>query len=213
MIYLTSNGLTSKNLKDHFSNNAKGGDAVIITTASVGYKEKDKHIPEIIDILSANGYSTSFYDFEYDEKKDLSRYGLIYILGGNPFYLMNQINLKGIKESILDLEMTNKIIIGASAGSMILTPSIRLVEELDSGLNYNVKLVEMNGLGLVDFQICPHYKRFMNRFYAFEERLNKYESTIDSDLYTIRDGEAIFVKGDLIEIIKLNNTSIETLNE
>lgn len=52
MIILTSNGLSSDKLlnetRKYTNSNAK---AAIITTASVGYKEKDWHIPRLTEEL------------------------------------------------------------------------------------------------------------------------------------------------------------------
>jgi dipeptidase E len=196
MIYLTSNGITSIAIKTHFAKYAKGGKAAIVTTASVGYKEKDKHIPDIIKLLLEFDYTVDYFDFEFDEKMELLQYDLVYIIGGNPFYLMKQINKNEYKDILFRIHKSGAIIVGASAGSMVLTNSIRLVNILDSELNASVNLNNLKGLGLVSIELCPHYNRFKDRFSFFEEKVEDYKSKLDVEFYPLTDGQGIWVDGD-----------------
>jgi len=202
MIYLTSNGITSKELLSHFKENCKGGIAAIITTASVGFKEKDKNIPSIIEVMNTCGYDCKFYDIEYDEPNKLLDFDLIYIIGGNPFYLLNQIKTKKFESVFSELNNKGIPIVGVSAGSMVFTNNINIVNLLDERLNQEIGLDNFSALGLVDFEICPHYEMFRNRFDSFDEIMEKYIKEVNPTFYGINDGDAIFVNQGDISIIK-----------
>lgn len=202
MLYLTSNGITSKELISHFRSQCKGGVAAIITTASVGFKEKDKHIPSIVETLNSCSYDCRFFDIETDSPNDLMSFDLVYIIGGNPYYLLNQIKLNEFEDIFKRIYERRIPIVGASAGSMVLTENIGIVDTFDKTLNESVNLNDISAIGLVDFEICPHYKRFQVRFDSFIQRLVEYEQESSHDVYRINDGEAIFINEEGLTQIK-----------
>jgi len=195
MIYLTSNGITSPAIRDHLQERSQGGQAAIVTTASLGYKEKDKHIPGIVEILSEMGYQTSFFDFEVDHKKDLAAYDLIYINGGNPFYLLKHALAGDFGGVLKILHESGKILLGASAGSMVLSRSLGLVDLLDPGLNEGVGLEDIKALNLCPVEVCPHYDRFIKRFDQCEDKIRTYEGRLGIEVNRLRDGQALFMDG------------------
>lgn len=89
MLILTSNGLSSDNLIKRMTEYCSSlSKAVIVTTASVGYKENDWHIPRLIEELKTLGLSVEYFDFDFQDPKLLLNYDVIEINGGNPFYLL-----------------------------------------------------------------------------------------------------------------------------
>lgn len=73
----------------------------LVTTASLGYKEQDRHVFQRLKELDALGLAAEYFDF------DDSRHGLLptitrpSFLGGNPFYLLKSWRACGA-ESILE---------------------------------------------------------------------------------------------------------------
>lgn len=76
---------------------------------------------------------------------------VIYIAGGNTYKLLDIMNKSGFKDYIKDNHM-NKVIIGNSAGAVVLGKDIRT-----SNSENTIGLDDTEGIGLVDFSICPHY--------------------------------------------------------
>lgn len=68
MIIQTSNGLGTEELINQVKEviPLKAKKAVIIKTASP-YKEKNKHIPNIVSSLNDLGLNSSFFDFDIDD--------------------------------------------------------------------------------------------------------------------------------------------------
>ena len=193
MIILTSNGLSSKNLLDETAKHVcKNGRAAIITTASVGYKENDWHIPSLTQELEQLGLSVDYLDVAHDSAELLLQYDVIEINGGNPFYLLNQLRISKA-EGILRKIGKEKMLIGVSAGSIVLQKSIELIAQYSPELNDGVQLPDFTGLCLTKAEILPHYSRFLSRFDRFEERAKEYEQKNSCTVIRLNDGEGVFV--------------------
>lgn len=96
MLILTSNGLSSEKLILETQKYTIGKKtAAIITTASIGYKESDWHIPRVKNELESLGLQVDFVDLEFEDPERLESYDVIEINGGNPFYLLKHIKKWG----------------------------------------------------------------------------------------------------------------------
>lgn len=95
MIILASNGLSSAALLREAGKFVLAqGKAAIITTASLGYKEKDWHIPRLTKELKQLGLSVAYFDFDFEDVEALLSYDVVEILGGNPFHLLKHLQLE-----------------------------------------------------------------------------------------------------------------------
>ncbi len=199
MIILTSNGLSSDKLisetKKHIRSEMKN--AAIITTASVGYKEKDWHNPRLVSELAQLKLSTSFVDIEFENPEKLLQFDILMFGGGNPFYLLHFMKKTNCKDILLKFLSCKKIIIGVSAGSVVLETTCGLIYEFDPQLNDNIK-VDLKGLNLVDADICPHYSRYISRYDCFNERIKKVEKAYGTNIIKVNDGEGIFIENQKV---------------
>lgn len=201
MIILTSNGLSSETLLEKVSKSMIDcSKAVIITTASVGYKEKDWHIPKLTSELKQLTLSVDLFDFDQDNPMELLKYDVVEINGGNPFYLLNSMNASHCKEILQEIA-EEKVLIGVSAGSMVLQKNIELIAQYSPELNAEVQLTDFSGLGITDLQILPHYNRFIQRFDCFEERARQFEIAKNCTILRINDGQGVFVSTALFETV------------
>lgn len=193
MIILTSNGLSTEKLlnevRKYTSPNTR---AAIVTTTSVGYKEKDWHIPRLTNELEQICQNVTCVDIEFDDPQVLLQYDLVEIIGGNPFYLLKQLRTQGA-EAVLGEIAEHKILVGISAGSAVLQNTINLIAQYSPEMNGDVQLTDLSGLSLTDIEILPHYQRYQSRFDRFEERAKEYERENNCTLIRLNDGEAIFL--------------------
>lgn len=201
MLILTSNGLSSDALieetKKLLSNKTK---AVLITTASVGFKENDRQIPRFIEELEKLGLSSDFFDFDTQDPAELYNYDLIELIGGNPFYLLKSMH-KFDCANIFTKLIKEKIVVGISAGSIIFQKSINMIAQYSLELNNDVNLPDLSALGLTDLELLPHYSKYLSRFEQFEERARKYETENNCKVLRINDGQAVFLYEDGYEIV------------
>lgn len=191
IIYLTSNGLSSQRLQDHFIKHSQEMKEVVLITTASSYKSEDYHIPEIRTFFQTLEMNVSCLDIEVDDLGPLKHADVIYFIGGNPFYLINCMQRTEIKSVLKTHLDQSKIIIGASAGSIALTKSSEIVYEFDPQMNDDVKLETFEGLGLIDIEMCPHFERFKERYENFTQRLETYEVKLGVQLIRINDGEAM----------------------
>lgn len=82
-----------------------------------------------------------------DAKEMLNSSNIVFLMGGSPYLQMKGINKYGLKDKIKTIDL----VIGVSAGSM--NQSKRVVYEDEE---YDEKILDYDGLGLIDFNIYPH---------------------------------------------------------
>ena len=190
MIILTSNGISSEKLARDISPYTEGlTSGVIITTAS-SYKKDDWHIPRVTAELEGLGLTVGYFDFDEDDPGILLNFDVVEINGGNPFYLLNAIRKTGA-EGLLKRISETKLLIGISAGALILQKSISLVAVFSPGVNEGVGLTDNTALGLADIEMIPHYHRFIEKFDNFEQRIANYERENRCEVLRIDDGEGV----------------------
>lgn len=201
MLILTSNGLSSNNLIKRMEEYCLSlSKAVIITTASLGYKENDWHIPRLTEELSTLGLIVDYFDFDFQNPELLLNYDVIEINGGNPFYLLK--SMKKTKcETIMKELIQEKIVIGVSAGSIIMQKNINLIAQYSPELNEDVNLTDLSGFGFSSIELLPHYSKFILKLERFEEKAKEYEIKNNCKVIRINDGQAVMVNSNSYTII------------
>lgn len=138
---------------------------------SLGIKEKNI---EIVDLSSQTSIDSA---------------DVLYVCGGNTFYLLNEFNRYGFSKKINEFVDRGGLYLGVSAGSIVVGPSIKIAEPFDEN---DVNLVNFSALNIVNFSVSPHF---------CEEEKEIIESIQKSENYTIypiTDSEAVLVFGDQI---------------
>ena len=191
MIILTSNGISSPKIKDCFSTLYKNGlrKVAVIVTADPHYREQNYNAVKIKEIFLEMNFQVCFFDIEFKNPEELLDEDLLYFIGGNPFYLLNQIRKTQTDQILRRFLSLGKVISGASAGSVVLGQSIALIEEFNPEMN--IGITDFKGLHLTNVNLCPHYTRYKERYQNFEERIKKVEQTYHLTISRIDDGEAI----------------------
>lgn len=143
------------------------------------------------------GYSKIRYiDLDDYEKADLEC-DVLYIFGGNTFYLWEAIKRNAFDKELKRLLDQGQIIVGQSAGTIIFCPSIEIagmdVQPDDNFLG--MKKEEMKALGVVEYAILPHYED------AFEQDVIKMRKKVDYDICALKNGQTILVDGDKVSYL------------
>lgn len=123
----------------------------------------------------------------YDRKfRDLDLHSIvesvdvIYAEGGNTVNLLGMWRARGLDEALREKTKPNAVLCGASAGALCWFAG-GVTDSLGPGYN---SLPEGWGLGLVDYQFCPHLNhgdRF-DRFLEHVERVGKVGIGVDDDV-------------------------------
>ncbi len=127
----------------------------------------------------------------------LAKNDMIYVAGGNTFYLLQEMKRTGADKLIADEVNKGKFYIGESAGAIIAAPNIEYAAAMDSK-KAAPDLKEYSGLCLIDFYVVPHAQSWgFNK--AVKRIVSTYSSTLD--LRVIRDNQAILLKDSDVEIL------------
>ncbi len=192
MLILTSNGITSPALMEAASAAARGmHTAALIPTASP-YREKDWQVPVITEQLETMGLRVIFFDIQSQDPQALEKFDAVFLLGGNPYYLLDQLRRRNCGP-LFQRMAQEKLVMGASAGSLVLGRSIGIVEVFTPEMNEGIGLRGLHGLGISPVDIFPHYGRYQEKFEHLEERIAAYEQETGLYLWRIQDGEGVFV--------------------
>ena len=190
-IILTSCGIRIEYFKNSFyeimpKEKLKDARFLYITTASDGepYDDKSWIEDEYKTILDLGISEENITEYKIGKStENVDDYDIMYMLGGNTFYLLDMIRKTGFDKVIIDFINQGKIYIGSSAGSEILGNSIETARDYDENL---VNMTDFTALKIIDGLIVPHCNRKMD----FVKQLEK---TSTQKLYLLYDGDGIII--------------------
>lgn len=186
LILLSSNNEIIKNYLK------KGKKVGFIPTASEldkdrWYMEKDRDkllkMGYIIENIEVTSESTEQIKYKINSSDAL------FIAGGNSYYLLQQLKQKDVITTIVEFINSNKLYIGASAGSVIACPTIEVIEDMDNPKEAPL-LKSFEALNVIDFYILPHYNSKEKYTLKADLIAKKYSKL---EFLKIRDNQAIIV--------------------
>lgn len=132
---------------------------------------------------------------------ELSQFDVIYVAGGNTYYLLYKVRETRFDKVIKKLIANGKVYIGSSAGACIMCPTIEHIEFLDKQ-EMAPNLKDFTGLGYVNHLIIPHYGRE-----KYAEGHAKTKAKWGDKITFLNDDQVVVVNNDKIKIItnKSNN--------
>ncbi|HWW94867.1 MAG TPA: dipeptidase PepE [Vicinamibacteria bacterium] len=131
----------------------------------------------------------------------------VFVGGGNTFRLLHQLQRSGLLEGLRARARAGMPYLGASAGTNIAAPTIRTTNDMP--------IVEPRGfgaLGLVPFQINPHYldadpsSRHMGE--TREQRLREYLEENETPVVALREGAWLRLEGSSLRLEGQNGARI-----
>ncbi len=143
-------------------------------------------------IIIRSNLNVDIFDIDNQHINDLLSYDVVEFIGGNPYYLLkvlNEVNAKDVLKQIVN----EKILIGWSAGALVMTTSIGIINEFYTEMN-EWNITDFKAMNLNNVQIVPHYSKFINKYNDFEERCNKYEQNNNCKLIRLNEGENMMSK-------------------
>ena len=134
------------------------------------------------------------FDQEWEDNfiEQISGCDAIYISGGNTYNLLYHIKLRKLEEVIKNFS-EKKVVIGTSAGGIVLTPSISISDESNE-----FGLTSFEGLNLTEFFFYPHFK--VGKEYP-EELQEFIKQNPKSVIYAVPDKSAMSVVNGKINLI------------
>lgn len=200
-LLLTSSGLSKRDIGvalQDMVGKAPGECRVgfIPTAANVELGTKDWVIGQLLQLQRYGFYQIDIVDISADGvdwRARLDDVDVLWLTGGNTFYLLDQVRKTGFDKWLAE-HINDKVYVGGSASSILMTPTIALAG-MEPGDENVPGLTDLTGLGYVPFEIEPHCDEA--RFAAVEE----YARTVKNSVYALDDLSAIRVFDDVVDVI------------
>lgn len=160
-------------------------------------ERREMHIANLIESLKKAGYKPILLDLrEYIEKvvmlkSELDETDLLWISGGNVFYLRYLLRKSGLDVILKSLIDAGMVYAGDSAGSAVLGHDLHGLDLLDD--TGEVPEVIYRGLDITSFIILPHWgdERYKDEIANSKNILEKY----NPEIVTISDSQACVIDG------------------
>lgn len=200
-LFLTS--VFSKTTKEFkkFYGETNGKSAVFIPTAANADGGGTIYVKRQRRALEKLGIKACVLDVSVAESNEITasllNSDIIYIGGGNTFYLLQELKRSGADMIIKEQIALGKAYIGESAGAVIVAPRIDYIEDMDDRAAAP-DLSDCSALDLVDFYPLPH----MNSFpFKRASRMIAEKHSNDLKLLPITNRQAVCVYGNEIKIL------------
>lgn len=165
-----------------------------VTTASKGTRD-DAYLGVHKKMMRERGLNFEEVDIEGKTEVELGSIlqgkDVVFVEGGNTFYLLNAVRESGFGRVVRDFIDRGGVYIGSSAGSYIACPTIEMStwkkpgEEKD-----NFGVADLTALNLVPFLVRAHYQPEQKAFLKEKIAQSQYPTRV------LRDGQAILVEGE-----------------
>lgn len=166
----------------------------IPTAANVEPYSKDWVISQFDQLQRYGFYQIDIVDIAADGvdwRTRLDACDMLWLSGGNTFYLLDQVRKTGFDEWLRQ-NIDNKVYVGGSASTILVTPTIKIADGVDEN---TVGLTDLTGLNLIDFEINVHCDA------AGLEATGEYAKQTENKVYALDDLSAIKIVDGSVEVI------------
>jgi dipeptidase E len=171
--------------------------AVVPTAANVVPGDKGWLIADYVNLQRAGFAEVDIVDVSALEaavwEPRLAAADVLVLTGGDTTHLLRWLRRSGLADRLPDL-LASRLLIGISAGSMVLGPHLAL------SASEQPRPEDSVGLGLVDVLVLPHLGSpyFPN---ASEEALREATRELVHPVYGLADGTAVAVDGHRVSVV------------
>ena len=207
-LLLTSGGITNKSIADALFSlvGKKPEDITLVfipTASNIETGDKDWFINDLLNLKNLNFKSIEITDISAVNEKiwkpSIEGADVLFFEGGNTYHLMEWLNKSGLANMLPNL-LKEKVYVGVSAGSMVMSKDIAVklalwLYEEDSPKTENIQC-----LNFVDFYFLPHLNSpyFKVRNDSFIRDITK---DITKKIYVLDDDSALKIINGRVEVI------------
>ncbi|MBI3631298.1 MAG: Type 1 glutamine amidotransferase-like domain-containing protein, partial [Candidatus Staskawiczbacteria bacterium] len=198
MLLLTSSGMSGTK-EEILSVLPKPADKIIVTHIITASKvlQDTSFVDQDRELMKEAGFNVRDIDIEGKNKKQLMKIfkdvDIIYVQGGNAFYLLKQMRKSGFDKIIKKLLRKGIVYMGVSAGSIVAGKTIETASWENEKERFG--LLNLKGLNLVKSNIFVHYKP------EYFEMINKKSRRVKKKLRILTDEQALFVFGRKVTLV------------
>lgn len=190
-LFLTSSFADSYKQLEPFVNDSLENKTVAFFDTASQVEEYSEFKDEALALLEKLKMTVTIIDLNQpDFKEQIKASDIIFVAGGNTFYLLQELRRSGADKLIEEHINSGKLYIGESAGSIIMSPDIDYIKEMDEP-EKAPQLKSTAAFNFVDIYPLPHMdNEYMKE--AAQIILEKYQDKLL--LHPLNDDEVILVK-------------------
>ena len=174
-----------------------------LTLIPAGSYHAEEYYREIVDQYAPLGISRVLL-FNVDQafsqafKRAVLKSDIIHLGGGNTFYFLKHLKKSGMLKELKEWALEGGVLTGLSAGAIMMTKSIHTAgfPEFDRDDN-DENLKNLTGMGLVNFEVFPHYRNSKR----YDEALQEYSQDKDDPIYALPDGSGIVLTDEELSFV------------
>lgn len=173
----------------------------IPTAANVYLPENRAWQTEEIEVLRHAGAVLDVFDIAGKNPQQvaqkLEQSDIVYVTGGNSFYLLEQMQRSGVANPLKALFKRGGVYLGTSAGAVVAGEDIGYIAPMDDP--HMAKLSSTKGLGLVPYLIVPHTHH--PKFDPLARQIFA-KPPVGQNLIGLTDNQALLVSGTVTELVQ-----------
>lgn len=149
-------------------------------------------------------------DKDYNENLlyELLSCNAIHLYGNNTEKFIESLRSKGLDKILIQYVKDGGILIGSSAGSIIMSSNIEII----NCIGEKTTLDNKTALNLVEFEFIPHWGENKNNLY----KIIDYSTKGEKPIYCFKDGYGVIINGDTMnfygDVIKIYKGNVSLLN-
>ena len=159
-------------------------------------KDVDGYSAKVRERLGAMGFEV----VQVRGRAEIEAADAVFVGGGNTFRLLKTMIELGLVETIRTRVREGAPYIGSSAGTNVATPSIRTTNDMPI-----VQPPAFEALGLVPFQINPHYldpdPGSTHKGETREQRIQEFHEENDTPVVGLREGSMLRVEDGVVTLV------------
>lgn len=175
--------------------------AHIITASKV--EENPVFVKDDQDVMEERKIQVEKVDIDGNNEKELMEIlggkDVIYVNGGNGFYLLKKVYESGFDKVVKSLIKKGVVYVGVSAGTYIACPTIEM-HEWKKVRDNHYGLKNLNAMNLVPFLISVHYNRE-----KYREKVKDGMSKTKYPVKILTDDQALLIKGRNVRLVGKGN--------
>lgn len=114
--------------------------------------DHERYVARLLELRLTAGRAVTSLHRESDPRRALAQASALYVGGGNTFRLLDRVQRAGLLGAIRERVAAGMPYVGISAGTNLACPTIRTTNDMPI-----VQPASLDALGLVPFQINPHW--------------------------------------------------------
>ena len=159
-------------------------------------RDHDGYTARLRDRLGAMGFEVA----QVHARADIERAEALFIGGGNTFRLLRELYAREVLDVIRERVRAGMPYVGSSAGTNVATPSIRTTNDMPI-----VYPPSFDALGLVPFQINPHYldadPYSTHKGETRDERIREFHEENETPVVGLREGTMLAIEDARVTLV------------